>query len=142
MIPYPLAAQETGLPAKKSSPSATIRVCRHPSCPSCLIAETANFRILWCAAEDDVRDLAQMCERLSTQAKAAWLNAANAAVWAPQCDIVVHSTTADYVTCMGPQSTDFGLCHPSASIRVMLSCDALICAPNRSIGGLRACRTN
>jgi hypothetical protein len=115
MIPYPLAAQEAGLLAKKSSPAATVRVYRHPSCASCLIAETANFRILWCAADDDVRDLAQMCERLSTQAKTAWLSAANAATWAPQCDIVVHSTTADYTACMGPQSAQTSGC---ATIRI------------------------
>jgi hypothetical protein len=44
IIPHPLVAQEAA-PNVKNSPQ-TVRICRHPSCPSCLIAETANFRIL------------------------------------------------------------------------------------------------
>ncbi len=100
---YPLAAQETA-PLAKSSPPPAVRICRHPTCASCLIAETSSFRILWCAAENDVRDLAQTCERLSAQSKSAWLEAKTPAAWTPQCDIVVHSTSANYVACMGPQS--------------------------------------
>jgi hypothetical protein len=113
-FPYPIAAQETALLGKTLPPPA-VRISRHPSCPSCLIAETNSFRILWCAAENDVRDLAQTCERLSAQSKSAWLDAKTPAAWTPQCDIVVHSTSTDYVACMGPQSVQTSGC---ATIRI------------------------
>jgi peptidase MA superfamily protein len=115
MIPYPLAAQETGQPSKQSPPAATIHVWRHPSCSSCLIAETVNFRVLWCAGDNEVRDLAATCERLSAQSKSAWLGAAKSAAWVPQCDIVVHSTEADYVACMGAHSAQTSGC---ATLRI------------------------
>jgi hypothetical protein len=114
-IPCPLVAQETAPLTNKSAQETAVRVCRHPSCPSCLIAETTNFRVLWCAAESDVRDLAMACERLSAQSKTAWLGAAKSADWTPQCDIVVHSTSADYVACMGVQSVQTSGC---ATIRI------------------------
>jgi hypothetical protein len=113
-FPYPIAAQETGPPGK-TSPPAAVRICRYPSCPSCLIAETTSFRILWCAAENDVRELAAMCERLSAQSTFEWLNASKPVAWTPLCDIVVHTTSTDYVACMGPQSAQTSGC---ATIRI------------------------
>jgi hypothetical protein len=115
MLPYPLAAQETGSSPKKTPSTTPVCICPHPTCPGCLVAETANFRISWCANSDDVRDLAQRCEQLATQAKGAWLSAANVIAWAPQCDIVVHSTSADYMACMGPQSAQTSGC---ATLRI------------------------
>jgi hypothetical protein len=113
-FPYPIAAQETGPPGK-TSPPAAVRICRNRSCPSCLIAETTNFRILWCAAENDVRELAAMCERLSAQSRFERLNASKPVAWTPLCDIVVHTTSTDYVACMGPQSAQTSGC---ATIRI------------------------
>jgi hypothetical protein len=114
-IPYPAAAQETRSPSKTSRVAAAVRISVHPSCQTCLIAESGNFRLQWCAAENEVRDLAQSCERLLAQSQAAWLGAGKASAWLPQCEIFVHADSTAYIACLGPQSAQTSGC---ATIRI------------------------
>lgn len=76
---------------------------------------TPNFRIHWCAAAGDVRALADRCERLAAASKETWLTADRRAAWVPQCDVIVHPDTADYVQCLGAGSEQTSGC---ATIRL------------------------
>ncbi len=74
------------------------------------VAETKNFRVQWRASENEVRDLALTCERLGAQSKASWLKGMPSSAWVPQCEIVVHGNSTDYIACLGPRSAQTSGC--------------------------------
>lgn len=95
----------------RSSTAASVILRRSScSCGNCCMAETANFRIYWCTSEQNVRELAETCERLATRSKECWLGKGNAADWTPQCDIVVHPHVDTYVAALGPASQQTSGC--------------------------------
>jgi hypothetical protein len=96
--------------AKPSSVASVVLRRSSCSCGNCCMAETTNFRIYWCTSEQNVRELAETCERLVARSKECWLGKRDSADWTPQCDIVVHSHTDAYVAAMGPGSQQTSGC--------------------------------
>jgi hypothetical protein len=89
--------------------AADLRVTLHSTACG-WVAETKNFRIQWRASENEVRDLALTCERLGAQSKASWLKGVPSPAWVPQCEIVVHGNSTDYIACLGPRSAQTSGC--------------------------------
>jgi hypothetical protein len=114
----PVAAGEPMPRSEKPTPgdSPGVTLCRS-SCPCgrCWVAETTNFRIQWCTSDNELRALADTCERLVAGSKASWLGRGSAPRWVPQCEIVVHRDLRDYVAYMGPASQQTSGC---ATIRI------------------------
>jgi hypothetical protein len=80
------------------------------------MAQTANFRIRWCAADNEqLCELARSCEQLVAGLKTAWLATGRPSPWTPQCEIVVHADVADYVATLGQGSQQTSGC---ATIRL------------------------
>src|SRR5262245_60686446 len=71
------------------------------TCRRCSIAETASFRIHWCAPESAVTDLAAQCEALQSRITAVWLPENAGSRWTPRCEIVVHQNAATYMRQLG-----------------------------------------
>jgi hypothetical protein len=114
----PVAAGEPIPRSEQPALSHATEVTLHRSscpCGRCWVAETTNFRIEWCTSDNELRALADTCERLVVKSKASWLGAGLSPRWVPQCEIVVHRDLRDYVAHMGPASQQTSGC---ATIRI------------------------
>jgi len=114
------AAESDQLLARSGAPSpgssTPVKIVRS-SCPcgTGWIAETANFRVFWCTSPDNLRELAEHCERMAEASKDRWLGSTHKQTWVPRCDIVVYNQGADYVRSLGPRSEQTSGC---ATIRL------------------------
>lgn len=66
------SAARSGKTASGDPSAFTLRHSAGP-CGRCSVAVTPNFRIFWCAPENDLRELAERCERLAAASKESWL---------------------------------------------------------------------
>jgi hypothetical protein len=90
--------------ARSSGQAPMITLVRSSACGECLVANTSNFRIVWCAPEASVRALAERCEQLAAASRGAWLGKNRLIDWTPKCDVVVHPHVTEYVQALGPGS--------------------------------------
>jgi hypothetical protein len=99
-------------PGKITSGDPSAITLRRSSCPcgNCCVAVTPNFRIFWCAPENNLRELAERCERLAAASKESWLRKQPSQPWVPKCDVVVHPHVAEYVQALGPGSQQTSGC--------------------------------
>lgn len=87
--------------APPSPPPGSVRVSQSGSWT---IAESENFRVSSLQRDLDLEQIARNCEAWRRRLVDAWQEPAVAACWSPRCEIVIHSTLAEYRRCLGPQA--------------------------------------
>lgn len=65
------------------------------------VVDSANFRVCAIAAEADVRELCQRCERTRGELCEKWLGPAVAGPWSLRCHVVLHPTAESYLREVG-----------------------------------------
>jgi hypothetical protein len=103
------SAERSGKTASGEPSAITLHRSACP-CGNCCVAVTPNFRIFWCTTENDLRELAERCERLAAASKESWLGKQPFRPWVPKCDVVVHPHVAEYVQALGPGSQQTSGC--------------------------------
>ncbi|HTI49469.1 MAG TPA: hypothetical protein VL475_00905 [Planctomycetaceae bacterium] len=123
-----LQAVEPVVPSSSGAPAVQSR-----RAGAWLVQETANFRVWSPIAWKDAAKLPTACEALRRHLRETWLDGVGDD-WSPKCEVVIHSTVAEYVRALGPGSEQSSGCatieiEPGrvTKRRIDLRCDAADC---------------
>tara|TARA_R110002072_G_scaffold303108_2_gene493914 strand:- start:95108 stop:96010 length:903 start_codon:yes stop_codon:yes gene_type:complete len=98
MLNSALAAQE---PSKKPESGIPKVGCRRYEAGSWWIQQTDNFRVCTRNRHLDLDSLPARCEMLRLQISGVWLGADGTDNWIPRCDVIVHTSLAEYQQTLG-----------------------------------------
>ena len=99
-----LQAVEPVVPSSSGAPAVQSR-----RAGAWLVQETANFRVWSPIAWKDAAKLPTACEALRRHLRETWLDGVGDD-WSPKCEVVIHSTVAEYVRALGPGSEQSSGC--------------------------------
>lgn len=91
-------------PANQRETTAPAVVCRCYESGGWLIQQTDNFRICTRSRELDLGELPERCELLRSRITGVWLGDGDSTgdgKWTPRCDVIVHSSLAEYQQTLG-----------------------------------------
>jgi len=100
------AEPNTAEPSETTAPAV---ICRCYESSGWLIQQTENFRICTRSRQLDLGELPERCESLRSRIASVWLGNgdsssigdSNNGQWTPRCDVIVHSSLAEYQQTLG-----------------------------------------